>query len=240
MVMVECKKDKARYFACNLASFVMSMGKEMPWVPLGLEFSKQCRINFVCRYSVRPVSGYASLVKEMTKVGNGELIVSSEDSWKPSAPSPRKRLWLSREAFLGARVRCGYEGKEGCLLWFGTGFKVVKRSTEVAMDGAQENDSRAVTSMSRGMARLALVVGVGECKETGKPPRNVYVQLWNGWLGTPNGKMDVENGLREVGNRREWGLYGPECGLLSGPALRALRLRGLGVSTFPGMRDGQA
>ncbi|OWM89862.1 hypothetical protein CDL15_Pgr014601 [Punica granatum] len=64
------------------------------------------------------------------------------------------------------------------------------------------NDSRAVTSMSRGMARLALVVGVGECKETGKPPRNVYVQLWNGWLGTPNGKMDVENGLREVGNRR--------------------------------------
>ncbi|PKI49410.1 hypothetical protein CRG98_030195 [Punica granatum] len=29
------------------------------------------------------------------------------------------------------------------------------------------------------------------------------------------------------------GLYGPECGLSSGPALRAFGSRGLGVSTFP-------
>ncbi|PKI73183.1 hypothetical protein CRG98_006429 [Punica granatum] len=28
-------------------------------------------------------------------------------------------------------------------------------------------------------------------------------------------------------------LYGPECGLSSGPALRAFGSRGLGVSTFP-------
>ncbi|PKI74524.1 hypothetical protein CRG98_005066 [Punica granatum] len=28
-------------------------------------------------------------------------------------------------------------------------------------------------------------------------------------------------------------LYGPECGLLSGPALRAFGSRGLGLSTFP-------
>ncbi|PKI70489.1 hypothetical protein CRG98_009123 [Punica granatum] len=35
------------------------------------------------------------------------------------------------------------------------------------------------------------------------------------------------------GGVRRTRLYGPECGLSSGPALRAFGSRGLGVSTFP-------
>ncbi|PKI58409.1 hypothetical protein CRG98_021167 [Punica granatum] len=34
--------------------------------------------------------------------------------------------------------------------------------------------------------------------------------------------------------------YGPECGLSTGPALRAFGSRGLGASTSPRMRDGHA
>ncbi|PKI65239.1 hypothetical protein CRG98_014388 [Punica granatum] len=41
IVMVECKNDKARYFARNLASFVLSKGKKMSWVSLGLELSQE-------------------------------------------------------------------------------------------------------------------------------------------------------------------------------------------------------
>ncbi|PKI77708.1 hypothetical protein CRG98_001892 [Punica granatum] len=70
---------------------------------------------------------------------------------------------------------------------------------------------------------------------------------WEGWVAgmdsasghstSRNGEVNTASGLpANVGTTRLSGvakLYGPECGLSSGPALRAFGSRGLGVSTFP-------
>ncbi|PKI63996.1 hypothetical protein CRG98_015609 [Punica granatum] len=77
------------------------------------------------------------------------------------------------------------------------------------------------------MARLAIVVGRSGVEEARNPPvKPDSAQLWNAGLKSSNVKTKLGNGLRR-------GVYGPECGLSSGPALRAFGSRGLGVSTFP-------